>query len=121
MVLSLKADVETALAPDRLMAFEICVIEALTNCVEHASGPDDAAIGLALEITDLAVTIEITDPLGAPPFDLRENSVDLADVDPMSESGRGLGLIQQFADAIDYGSVSGQNRLALTFFRNQPD
>lgn len=116
MVLSLKAVVEGVLAKDGVMRFEICAIEALTNTVEHAPTTyKDKPIDIVLKQVDGEITLDIFDPEGAPPFDLNDHATDLSTIDPMAEGGRGLGLILQCADHVEYGDCSGRNRLSLGF------
>ncbi len=116
LVTSLEAVVCLALGPEATSRFEICLSEALTNLVKHAKPKMGAA---AIEITvteqDQIIVVEILDPVGADPFDLRDHAVDLKTIDPLAEEGRGLGLIMQCADAVDYGPSGDHNRLALQF------
>jgi serine/threonine-protein kinase RsbW len=116
MVLSLKADVCAALGASATVRFEICLSEALTNVVKHAqpTTPDEL-IDVTVQETSDAICVEIYDPAGAAPFDFRDHALDLVTVDPLAESGRGLGLIMQCADALDYGPSGDRNRLILTF------
>lgn len=117
-VMSLKADVCVALGASTTVRFEICISEALTNVVKHAqpTTPDEL-IDVTVQETSDAISVEIFDPAGAVPFDLRDHAHDLETVDPLAESGRGLGLIMQCADAIDYGPTGDRNRLILTFIK----
>lgn len=116
MVTSLKAHLEGHLSDDGLFRFEICVAEALTNLVKHAETADlETPIDIAVTVERDTVVVEIFDPVGAVPFDLNANAVELSDVDLMAESGRGLGLILQCADKVHYGDVGGRNRMALEF------
>lgn len=104
------------LAEAKLFSFEICASEALTNVVKHANANKGAAsTDLLLGVSKGMVMLEIYDAVGAPAFDPRQNARDLAFVDVMQESGRGLGIIQMMADAVYYGEVAGRNRLALGF------
>lgn len=63
------------------------------------------------------VRLEIFDPVGAPPFDLTAYATAQSEVDPMAESGRGLGLILRCADGVHYGLSGNRRRLALDFHR----
>ena len=116
MVLSLKDVAGTFLDHSAMFRFEICVSEALTNIVKHAAATDkNEAILIQLEKAQTALNVAIFDPLGAAPFDLRDHAPSLDDVDPFAESGRGIGLIQQCADRVNYGTEDGRTRLTLTF------
>lgn len=116
MVLALSAAVENVLPKEAKMKFDICVIEALTNIVEHAQTSDvEQAINIHLTSDEEGVSVEIFDPVGASAFDLREHASDLSSIDVMAESGRGLALIRNCADRVEYGAVNGRNRLSMSF------
>lgn len=116
MVLALKAMVEGVLAKTSQMKFEICVSEALTNLVKHAQtlSPDEQ-IEIQLVLKETGAEVVIFDPEGAAPFDLRQHASDIASVEETSEQGRGIALILQCADRIDYSATNGRNRLLLAF------
>lgn len=121
MVDTLKACVEGILPDMDLFRFDICVTEALTNIVRHAQTTEaEAPIVIVVETTAQGVSVSIFDPVGAAPFDPRLHAKALDDVELMAESGRGLGLIVQTADNIDYGDQSGRNRLRLDFRPSTP-
>lgn len=116
VVVSLKRDVGAVLDDMAVARVEICLAEALTNVIKHAGQTNpDARIDVALHDGTRAVSIDLFDPDGAAPFDLRDHAPDLDAVDPMAESGRGLGLIAQCADDIDYARKGGRFCLTLTF------
>lgn len=116
MVLQLKERVEEHLGTEAQFRFDICVSEALANLVLHAqTDRKDTLIDLSLGISDDEVVIVLFDPVGADAFDLRDHARALSDVDAMAESGRGLGLILECADQVDYGAADRRNRLSLTF------
>ncbi|WP_119840550.1 ATP-binding protein [Pseudooceanicola algae] len=116
MVLALKGQVEGHLAMDVQFRFNICVSEALTNLVLHARSTDpDAQVDIALATVGEDIVIEIFDPPGAAAFDLREKAAALSEVDLLAEGGRGLGLILECADRVDYGAEGDRNRLRLAF------
>ena len=118
MVMSLKAAVGMVLKGEDAVRCEISVTEALTNIVVHANSKTaDAYIDLIVTEIPQAVVIEIFDPAGAEAFDPRDHVKILQAVDPMAESGRGLGLILKCADVVRYGPVDGRNRLSLAFLK----
>lgn len=119
MVMSLKTAVDGTLGSAAMFKFEICTSEALTNIVKHAATPNkNDPILVQLSETDASLDVIIFDPAGAAAFDLRDHARDLDTVDPLAENGRGLGLIMQCADAVDYGSQNGRTRLILTFTKS---
>jgi len=119
MVVALKTAVDGTLDSAAMFKFEICTSEALTNIVKHAAPiAKNASILVQLSEAESTLDVMIFDPAGAAPFDLRDHARDLDTVDPLAESGRGLGLIMQCADAVDYGSHDGRTRLILTFMKS---
>lgn len=117
MVMTLRAEVAEVLSDDARFRFEICVTEALANLVTHAP-KSDAPVDILLTMSAGHTVIEIFDTAGAPPFDLRNHATDLADVDAMSEGGRGLGLIMECADRVHYGPSGPGNSLVLEFWND---
>lgn len=116
MVLTLKGQLKGILSDEALCRFEMCLSETLANLVLHAkTAIKEAQIELTLIIGKEVITAEIFDPEGAQAFDIRDSARDLSEVDAMAESGRGLGLILECADSVDYGLVRDRNRLSLTF------
>lgn len=116
MILALRADVTPVLADATRFRFELCVTEALTNLVVHApTDAEDAPIEIALTLQTREVQIEIFDPKGAEPFDLRAHAAELSQIDVMAEGGRGLALIMECADTIQYGPKGTRYALSLTF------
>lgn len=118
MVLRLKAEVESYLEFQSLIRFEICVTEALSNLTIHADMRDrNTPIDIGLTIVPDTVALDVFDPVGSQPFDLKEHAVTLDEVELTAESGRGLGLILECADSVTYGPVKDRNRLSLNFHR----
>ncbi len=116
MVQRLSQSVAHNLRDDAQFRFAICISEALTNLVLHAQNCEsDAQIDIEIEQTDHGVAVDIFDPKGAKPFDLKENARKLSDIDATAEGGRGLGLILECADHVTYGPVKMRNRLRLEF------
>ena len=116
MVMRLASEADHALPMEARFRFELSVCEALTNLVTHAkTDVKDAVIDIHLAIGDAEVSIEIWDPTGSAPFDLRAHAPDLSKVAPTLEGGRGLGLIMECADSVNYGPSEKQNSLKLTF------
>lgn len=122
MVLKLKGHLETVLSDETLFRFDICLSETLANLVLHAKpAKPGSQIDVTLDISNGSVTAEIYDPEGAAAFDIRDVAKDLDDVDVMAEGGRGLGLILECADKVDYGAVNNRYRLSLTFEEGNRD
>ncbi|MGO4906912.1 ATP-binding protein [Pseudorhodobacter sp. W20_MBD10_FR17] len=116
MVMALASKVDDILPMEARFRFEVSVSEALTNLVIHANtDAKDPIIDIRLTLGDTTVTLEAFDPSGAAPFDIRAHAPDLSQINPSVENGRGLGLIMECADSVDYGPVAHKNRLKLTF------
>lgn len=116
MVLTLKSHVDGALSGEALFRFDICLSEALANLVLHAETTDKSApITVKIRHEADRLNASIFDPVGAEAFDIRDKARALDDVDALAESGRGLGLILECADEVNYGPTPDGNRLKLTF------
>jgi serine/threonine-protein kinase RsbW len=116
MVLTLKGLLEGVLSQEALCRFDICLSETLANLVLHAKTKiKEAQIEISLTIGEHGVKADIFDPEGAQAFDIRDFACDLSEVDVLAERGRGLGLIMECADAVDYGMFRDRNRLSLSF------
>lgn len=116
MVVTLVSHIEGVLEVEARFRFQLSVSEALTNLVIHAkTDENNAVIDIRLTLGRDRVSIEIFDPTGAAPFDIRAHATDLSHVDPTLEGGRGLGLIMECADGVDYSRSAKQNRLKLDF------
>lgn len=119
-VLAMTAQVADTLGPVGRFRFELSLAEALANVVRHATTSDpEAPIVIEVEVTQDAVQAEICDPVDAAPFDLRDHARPLEAVDPLAEEGRGLGLILQSSDHVDYRPKAGRMCLFLTFLKSK--
>ncbi len=117
-VLALTSEVEGSLTGEAKFRFEITVSEALTNLVIHAE-TEDPVIEIRLTVGPKRVDVEIFDPSGADPFDIKANAQDLSQVELLAEGGRGLGLIVECADEVAYGQHADRYRLSLTFIARE--
>ena len=116
MVLCLRAQVSGFLSDATKFRFEICLSEALSNLALHAASANcGSTIEISLTLAKRSVRVEIYEPVGVPAFDPRDHAVKLSDVDAMAEGGRGLGLITQSADEVNYSRKDDRNCLSLTF------
>jgi|GEM_PF-1150155 len=103
------------LPPEKLIGLEIAVVEALNNVVLHGYGQGDGTISAAITVQDAGVTVEIGDSGRQVPAGIFEAAGSIAGMDPLMESGRGIGLIVALSDRLDYASGPGGNRLTLGF------
>jgi anti-sigma regulatory factor (Ser/Thr protein kinase) len=87
----------------------IIVEELVTNLYDHGGVLSDAIVELMLAREGDAVAIAIIDP--GTTFDPR--TVEAPEVPPERGGGAGLGLVNAWAEIIDYRSTEGRNRLDL--------
>lgn len=119
-VVALTARVEGHLPPEAHFRFQLCMSEVLTNLVLHGGQRNRRAPAkLYVELGVNRVEVHIHDPVDASPFDVTAHAPDLDSVDALAEGGRGLALIMECADAVDYGKPSGRRRLQLSFWRRE--
>ena len=99
---------------------ELCVIEAVTNCIKHAYGENTGEeVIVTFTLSDSEAVFEICDK-GKPMDPERLKKADLAkpncgtlDVETPAECGRGLGIMKEIMDHVDYRSENGTNCLIL--------
>lgn len=108
------------LPAEKLVGLEIAVAEALNNVVLHGYGGAAGTIAAALSLGEKTVTVEIRDRGRRVPEGAFAAAGRLDDLDPLVESGRGLGLIVGLSDRLDYASGPEGNRLTLDFDRQEP-
>ncbi len=98
---------------------ELCVAEALNNCVKHAyCNSSSAAITTELQIGADNLTINIIDTGNSMPDGMIENSgeelvFDPSDPDSLPEGGMGIIIMKQTMDSVLYNSQNGVNTLTL--------
>ena len=100
---------------------ELCVVEAVTNCVEHAYGKEtghDVEVRFALQQDRLVIDICDTGrPMDQQRLDeagLGMLEIDHDDIEGLAEQGRGLPIIKAIMDAVVYESKGRKNCLSLT-------
>ena len=100
---------------------EVCVVEAVNNCVKHAyQGRPGNEVEVAISFSSGEMKFEIIDHgLPGDPAQLLLDRRDRLELDPKNvdsipESGRGIAIIQAVMDGIQYHSSEGVNRLSMT-------
>jgi len=115
-VRAIVARLEGVASEGLLMRVQLCLSEALTNLVVHGNTDQKAVpVDVVLTMAGDQVVFEIFDPMGAEPFDPLDHARSLSEIDPMAEGGRGLALILECADRLDYGPSDRRNRLSIGF------
>jgi len=99
---------------------ELCVIEAVTNCIKHAYGERGGQeVSITFSLFESEVVFEICDtgrPMDSEKLrkaELRHYPVDKDPIDTHRESGRGLGIMKKIMDDIEYRSKNEMNCLIL--------
>lgn len=108
------------LPADELSRMELCLVEAVTNVVEHAYGfkaGNTATVNFALG--DDALVIEILDAgVSMQPGQLERETCNLEfdpdDLQALPEGGIGLEIMKHYLDGLEYRRVDGQNVLRMT-------
>jgi len=99
---------------------ELCVIEAVTNSIKHAYGEKSGQeVMITFTLSESEAVFEICDK-GKPMNPEKLKKADLTashhkkqSIDTISESGRGLGIMKEIMDGVDYRSENGYNCLIL--------
>ncbi len=95
---------------------ELCVVEALTNVIQHAyQGEAGHPVTLFIRITGEELEMRVHDE-GLPMHDgllERPEPDEVTAVEALVESGRGLFLMRRIADRIDYRHGPEGNTLVL--------
>ncbi|MHC9543924.1 MAG: ATP-binding protein [Vulcanimicrobiota bacterium] len=99
-------------------ATELAVVEACNNVIEHAhKGKPDEDLMLRIIITDSSVEFLVYDR--GPGFTIDSSTSEaFDDLDPLSESSRGIPIIRSVMDEVYYENLGDRNVLRLVRYRN---
>lgn len=107
--------------PDEAHIIELCVNEAVVNCIKHAyRNEPERAIEIELVIEPSGIVIRVMDsgiPMNpellsrTPSFD---EDVDVDNLDAVPASGRGLMIIKSHMDSVDYQIEQTKNTLTMS-------
>ena len=99
---------------------ELCVIEAVTNSIKHAYGEQRGQeVVIIFTLSDNEAVFEICDkgkpmdPNKLKRADLATSHVEKQNIDSISDSGRGLGIMKEIMDDVEYRSENEFNCLVL--------
>ncbi len=94
---------------------ELCTVEAINNCIEHAyRNQSDRKIETNLNLYTNKIVIEVIDSgFFHENFKPVANDFDAKDIEYVPEGGMGLQLIFQIMDKIDYKRVNQTNVLTM--------
>ena len=102
---------------EALAEIELATVEAVNNCIEHAcAGSDKHQIIIEFLLSDDRLSIEMIDQGQAiePEWLNHLNAnFDDADLDNLSEGGRGLKIVKSCMDEVSYQNRDERNRWLL--------
>lgn len=104
------------LDPAKLDCLQIALAEALVNIAKHGYHGEEGIIDVTFEVGS-AVTVILRDtgvPIPAAAFEPRPEP-DGDAIPDLDETGRGIALIQNCCDSIDYRTTAEGNLLTLVF------
>jgi len=100
---------------------EVCVAEAMNNCVIHSyKRRPGNTVELSATKINSELVFEVSDwGTQMDPAELDRRRAQLLDngckeLNELQEGGRGLSIIQFFMDAVEYESLENKNRLTMT-------
>jgi len=86
-------------------AFELAVVEVVTNVVTHSS--DDRPVRVELVIRTTAGGLEAIVTDDAPPADVDVTDPSMPEAEGLAESGRGLALVTMLVDRFEHDTLDG--------------
>lgn len=97
---------------------ELCVVEAVNNAIEHAyDNKTGHKVEVIFTLESDRLTLDICDsgrPMERKHLAYRKRlDFPPAEVHRLSERGRGLAIIQEIADEVEYQTIQGKNKLTL--------
>ena len=99
---------------------ELCVIEAVTNSIKHAYGEKSGhEVMIIFTLSDNEAVFEICDkgkpmdPERLKTADLGTSHVEKQDINSIADCGRGLGIMKEIMDGVEYRPGNEFNCLVL--------
>ena len=86
-------------------AFELAVVEVVTNVVTHSRDDRTVRVELVIRTTTGGLEAIITDD--APPADVDVADQAMPEADDLAESGRGLALVTMLVDRFEHDTLDG--------------
>lgn len=106
------------LPDDRSFWIKLCAVEAVNNCIIHAYRKEtDHEVEVIFTLAPDRIRIEVRDTGLTIPEKIIEESVDFQDADDISEvseNGRGIVLIHEIMDTVEYVRKDNKNCLIMT-------
>jgi serine/threonine-protein kinase RsbW len=106
---------EAGLDEHRASQVELAVVEGVNNAIEHAyRNVPGRRVEVVVEVAERRLTIEIADCGVAMEWATEcAAAAARAVADPLADGGRGLMIIRELMDEVDYRSDGGRNVLSL--------
>ncbi len=101
---------------EALFLMELAVCEAVANSIKHASGRRaEDVVEVEMEINDSEIIIEVKDEGKEfnPEFLNNNQFQQTCDLESIKEGGRGIPIIKQVMDQVDYYSSCQKNILVM--------
>lgn len=99
---------------------EVSVVEAVTNSIQHAYGNEPAYfVEIVFSLDTGGITIEVCDngtPLDPQMLERKKIAlleVNTDDINSIPEGGRGLAIINEVMDRVEYKSDQKKNRMVM--------
>ena len=108
------------MSPSDTVRVELCVVEAVTNCIKHAYGEENrnSIVRIDITLTDIDLLVKVLDqgtPMPDGFLDAARNPppFDPENIEALTTNGRGLMLITEIMDEVDYLEEDGWNCLVM--------
>ncbi|MCS5733830.1 ATP-binding protein [Herbiconiux daphne] len=98
------------------MAFETALIELASNVIQHAAGVTGVTCVLSVTADENGLAATLADTADEGGIVLLDREMP----DELSESGRGIALIQALVDELNYERVDERNVWTITRAREEP-
>lgn len=108
---------EAGLSAAECDGLELCVVEAVTNSIVHAyGGAPQHEVRLHITVSDEQLEVQVIDHGTPMARELLEREAPAAPEESrrLAESGRGLLLMRQLMDGLDYTTNASGNTLKMT-------
>ena len=110
----------SGLPPEDCQGIELCVTEAVVNCIEHAYGREPAhEVAVTIQDDGARIVIAVRDngrPMATDMLQRKKKEAyafDPAEIARIPTSGRGLAIIQSYMDGVDYRIEADGNHLVM--------
>lgn len=92
---------ECSLNEDPAETFKLILSEAVTNAIVHGNGEDPSkSVQITVEVSDGSISAEVKDE--GPGFEPNQKKNPLKEENLLDTGGRGIFLIQQFSDHMEF-------------------